>query len=188
MRGFHSGANLFQVAPPSVVWNEPFVSDTEARRASTATTVRMSSCTGARSFCQCAPASVVRRIVPLLPTIQQTLSVGAEPPSRSVVTGPACRVHVFPALEEISMTPACPARQNTSPPGAAMVTSPTLLARRIFALSLNLDMPAISCCGVTPPDTPADSLATCERAADCGTEAVGAAPAIAPRGGAGEDC
>src|SRR4029077_2211167 len=106
----------------------------------------MSSCTGARNFCQCAPASVVRRIVPLLPTIQQTLSVGAEPPSKSVVTPLGCKVHVFPASGEYSMRPACPTRQDTVPPGAEMMTSLMLLARRIFALSLHLDMPAISCC------------------------------------------
>src|SRR5260370_21562160 len=106
----------------------------------------MSSCTGARNFCQCAPPSVVRRIVPLLPTIQQTFSEGAEPPSRSVVTGLGCKVHVFPASEENSMMPACPTRQESSPPGAEMVTSPMLLARRILAFLLNLDVPALSCC------------------------------------------
>src|SRR5258707_15006044 len=106
----------------------------------------MSSCTGARNFCQCEPASAVRRIVPLPPTIQQTFSEGAEPPSRSVVTPLGCKGHVFPASEENWMTPACPTGQDTGPPGGEMVTSPMVLARRILAFSLNLDMPAISCC------------------------------------------
>src|SRR5260370_40270470 len=50
--GFHSGANLSQVAPPSVVCYEPFVSDTVAPPATTDVNLRMSSCTVAPDSCQ----------------------------------------------------------------------------------------------------------------------------------------
>ena len=66
-----------------------------------------------RSNCfQCLPPSVVRRRVPALPAIQQTLSEGAEPARRSAVTPLFCGFQVLPASVERSIFPAGPTRQT----------------------------------------------------------------------------
>src|SRR5690349_15026321 len=133
---FQSGGNFVQVSPPSVVWNLAFGAETVAWCASTAKMERRSSCEGGRNFCQWAPASVVRRRAPARPTIQQIVSEGAEPASKSVTTPLGCRAQNFPASDENWMMPAWPTRQETRPSGAEMVTSLMLLARRTAALCL----------------------------------------------------
>lgn len=67
----------------------------EARLESSALTPSMSSLVGEASLFQCLPRSVVRRMVPALPTTQQTLLVGAEPAVRSVETPLFCCSQVW---------------------------------------------------------------------------------------------
>src|SRR5215470_13772597 len=86
---------------------------------------------------QCTPASVVRRMVPARPTIQQTLSEGAEPPVRSANTLLTCRDQEAPPSLENSIIPTCPARQKTFPPGAAITDGFITDAIRNAAPSLN---------------------------------------------------
>src|SRR5215472_1861503 len=69
---------------------------------------------------QCEPASVVRRMVPARPTIQQTLSEGAEPAARSASTLLVCRNQEAPPSLEYSIMPAWPTRQKDFPPGAVI--------------------------------------------------------------------
>src|SRR5215467_3595248 len=67
---------------------------------------------------QCEPESTVRRIVPARPTIQQTLSEGAEPEVSSTCTLLAWRTHVAPLSFENTMRPAGPMRHRVLAPGA----------------------------------------------------------------------
>ena len=83
----------------------------EACCASKAWTPPRSSEIGEATCFQCVPPSVVRRSVPALPTIQQTLSAGAEPARRSAATPLSCGFHVLPASLECSILPASPTRQ-----------------------------------------------------------------------------
>src|SRR5215831_7414319 len=69
---------------------------------------------------QCAPASLVRRMVPARPTIQQTLSEGAEPAVRSASLLLICRDQEAPPSAENSIMPAWPARQSVFLSGAAI--------------------------------------------------------------------
>src|SRR2546422_2471631 len=66
---------------------------------------------------QCAPPSVVRRMAPTRPTIQQTLSEGAEPVSKSVSTPLVCRDQEEPPSLDNSIRPLRPARQIRFEPG-----------------------------------------------------------------------
>src|SRR5260370_15568146 len=141
----HSGARFFQVAPLSMVWYVPCAGETVACRASTANTDAKSSTMGGRTFTQWLPPSVVRKIVPARPTTQHTLSEGAEPASKSVMTPLVCRVQVAPLSAECSMMPAVPIRHCIALPGAAMVTALTLLAKTMACFSRKRDIPDISC-------------------------------------------
>src|SRR5215467_4613727 len=96
-----------------------------------------SSASGERRVAQCAPASVVRRMVPVRPTIQQTLSEGADPAVRSANTLLTCRDQEVPPSLENSIMPAWPPRQRVFPPGAAITDGLTTAAIRKAALSLN---------------------------------------------------
>ena len=71
-------------------------------------------------FClnQWAPPSVVRNMVPELPTIQQTCSVGADPASNSAVTPLDCSVQVVPLSLDTLMKPLEPRSQRSLSPGA----------------------------------------------------------------------
>src|SRR5260370_5816414 len=85
--------------------------------ASVARTAPRSSKSGKGIDFQCAPPSVVRRTVPRRPAIQQTLSEGAEPVSKSTCTPLFWRDQEVPLSRESSMTPARPARQRRLEPG-----------------------------------------------------------------------
>src|SRR5260370_3180603 len=141
----YSGASFFQVAPPSMVWYVPCTGETVACRASTANIDAKSSTMGGRTFTQWAPPSAVRKMVPARPTIQHTLSEGAEPASKSVITPLLCRVHVAPLSAGCSMRPAAPIRHCTALPRAAIVTALTLLAKTMACSSRRRDIPDISC-------------------------------------------
>src|SRR5207253_11030602 len=73
---------------------------------------RRSSDLGEWRRAQCEPASVVRRMVPARPTIQQTFSEGAAPAVRSTTTLLDCRDQEAPPSPENSIMPAWPARQR----------------------------------------------------------------------------
>src|SRR5207245_9665852 len=105
--------------------------------ASVARTPPKSSTSGEWMMAQCAPASVVRRMVPARPSIQQTLSEGAEPAVRSANTLLVCRDQEAPPSLENSIMPACPTRQSVSPPGAAITDGLMAAAIRKAAPSLN---------------------------------------------------
>src|SRR2546430_1964434 len=101
---------------------------TMAWSASVARTPPKSSSSGEWRMAQCEPASMVRRIVPARPTIQQTLSEGAEPDVRSTSTLLVCRVQEVPPSLENSIMPARPARHKTLLFGTAIkfnLESPT---------------------------------------------------------------
>src|SRR6516162_3473120 len=85
---------------------------------------------------QLAPASVVRRMVPARPTIQQTVSEGADPAVRSANTLLVCRNHEAPLSLEYSIMPDWPARQRDFPPGAAITNGRIAAAIRKTVLSL----------------------------------------------------
>src|SRR6202166_1661296 len=124
----HSGASFFHVAPASLVWYVPFAGDTVAWRAFTANTEAKSSTMGGGTFDQWAPPSVVRKMVPARPTIQQILSEVAEPASKSATTPVDCQAQVAPESVECSTRPAAPIRHSAEPCGAAMMTPSTPLA------------------------------------------------------------
>src|SRR3970282_944232 len=88
-----------------------------AARALRATTETQSFSAGEETFSQCSP-SVVLRMAPARPTIQQTFSAGEEPARSSVVTGDACDPQDWPASSERSIRPPGPKRQSTVDPGA----------------------------------------------------------------------
>src|SRR5215470_3437804 len=67
---------------------------------------------------QCEPESTVRRIVPPRPTIQQTLSEGAEPAISSTETLLFCGAQVAPPSLENTMNPAGPMRHRVFVPRA----------------------------------------------------------------------
>src|SRR5579859_1392598 len=90
--------------------------------------------TGESSLVQCAPPSVVRRMVPELPTTQQTLADGADPASKSVLTPLVCSVHLRPLSDECSREPDGPTRQRCFPSGATNTWGFCSAAVRIMAL------------------------------------------------------
>src|SRR6202165_4094052 len=104
----HGMGTRVQVTPPSLVW-KLFVSLTfqiEAWSASVARTPPRSSPIGEVITFQCAPPSVVRRTAPARPTIQQTLSEGAEPVNKSTITPLVCRDQDLSlSLENSILTP-----------------------------------------------------------------------------------
>src|SRR5215467_13317503 len=91
-----------------------------ACNASVARTPAKSSPSGEWRMVQCAPESTVRRIVPARPTIQQTLSEGAEPAVSSTATLLFCGVQVAPPSLENAMRPAGPMRHRVFVPRAEM--------------------------------------------------------------------
>src|SRR5277367_4153544 len=93
----------------------------------------MSSVVGEESFSQCLPPSVVRRMAPLRPAIQQILLEGAEPASISATTGDFWRRQFAPASAEPSTIPTGERRQTTYPVGEE--TSTELRDARKSALS-----------------------------------------------------
>src|SRR5207248_11318138 len=117
--------------------------DTVACCALTANTEVKSSRIGGSTFVQCAPPSVVRRIVPAFPTIQQTVSEGAEPAIRSVVTPLVCKFQVAPVSAERSIRPLEPTRHTDLPFGAEIVAKLLLLASTNAVLCRNEDLPSI---------------------------------------------
>src|SRR3984893_9349500 len=114
--GFGTG---FQVRPPSLVSKFLVLRAFQivACRSSVARIPPRSSDSGEEINVQCAPPSVVRRMAPTRPTIQQTLSEGAEPVSKSVSTPLVCRDQEDPPSLESSMKPLRPARQMKFEPG-----------------------------------------------------------------------
>src|SRR5579863_369564 len=117
----------------------------------------MSSVVGEESFGQCLPPSVVRRMVPLRPAIQQILLEGAEPARKSATTGIFWRLQFAPASTEPSTIPAGERRQTTVPLGEGTRTG--LRDARKLALSREANAPARvvwDCSGVTAglPATP----------------------------------
>src|SRR5580700_9226190 len=120
----------------------------------------MSSVVGEESFGQCLPPSVVRRMVPLRPAIQQILLEGAEPARKSATTGIFWRLQFAPASTDPSTIPAGERRQTTVPLGEG--TSTGLRDARKLALSREANAPARvvwDCSGVTAGD-PATPSAT----------------------------
>src|ERR1700687_2302875 len=118
----HGLGTRVQVTPPSLVW-KLFVSLTFQIVAWSASVSRIpprSSPIGEVITFQCAPPSVVRSTAPARPTIQQTLSEGAEPVHKSTITPVVCRDQDLPLSLENSILPARPARQMTLEPGAAI--------------------------------------------------------------------
>src|SRR5258708_5296210 len=108
-----------QVWPPSVV-SKLFVLrrfQMVACSASVARTPPRSSKSGKEINFQCAPPSVVRRTDPRPPTIQQTVSEGAEPVCKSTYTPLFWRDQEVPLSRENSMAPARPTRQRRLEPG-----------------------------------------------------------------------
>src|SRR5207249_3073748 len=106
----HCEAAGFQVTPPSEV-SKTFVLarfQMVAWRASVARMPPKSSSRGEWIVAQCAPPSVVSRMVPARPTIQQTFSEGAEPAVRSANTLLVCRSQEPPSSAENSIMPAWP--------------------------------------------------------------------------------
>src|ERR1700676_1883266 len=124
-------------------------------------------------------------MVPARPTIQQTFSEGEEPARRSVITPLGCRIQVFPASAEKSMSPAGPIRQETRSPGAEMMTSLMELARRISGFLLGAGKFWSSCLCRTGAWA-AERLAFAfeswpgSGAGGCGAGADAMAPATAP--------
>src|SRR5713101_2369198 len=117
--GFGTG---FQVRPPSLVSKFLVLRAFQivACRSSVARIPPISSDSGEGINVQWAPPSVVRRMAPTRPTIQQTLSEGAEPVSKSASTPLVCRDQEAPRSFEISTKPARPARHRTFEPGATI--------------------------------------------------------------------
>src|SRR5712664_4777007 len=114
--GFGTG---FQVRPPSPV-SKLLVFRAFQIVACCASVARIpprSSDSGEEIKVQCAPPSVVKRMAPTRPTIQQTLSEGAEPVSKSASTPLVCRDQDAPPSLETSMRPLRPARQMKLEPG-----------------------------------------------------------------------
>src|SRR5260370_39719884 len=113
--GFGTG---FQVWPPSLV-SKLLVLRAFQMVACSASEARMpprSSGNGEEINGQCAPPSVVRRMAPTRPTIQQTLSEGPEPVTKSASTPLVCRDQDVPLLVENSIMPARPARHIRAEP------------------------------------------------------------------------
>src|SRR4051794_14910639 len=111
---------------------------------------------GGFTFSQCAPASVVRKIVPLPPTIQQMSRVGADPVSRSLTTPLDCTSQVAPESVECSMIPAGLTRQSAALLGAEKTFAADVFAARSIGpfgpgASASADcrlttLPAARCC------------------------------------------
>src|SRR5208283_2090596 len=116
-------ASSVQVSPPSLVSKLLLLgaSQMAACCSSRARTPPRSSAMGEAICFQSVPPSVVRRRVPALPAIQQTLSEGAEPARRSAVTPLVCSFQDLPASVECSNFPAGPMRQAWFLFGAMMV-------------------------------------------------------------------
>lgn len=140
---YYFGGIEDQAAPPSVVSNVLLTpvcwsatNQIVAWKASLARTPVRSLVTGEFSFIQCSPPSVVRKMVPELPTIQQTFAETAEPAKRSVSTPLTCGVHVTPLSFELSSDPAGPARQACFPLGAQKTWGFCKAAARIIARAL----------------------------------------------------
>src|SRR5215469_17643139 len=104
----------FQLTPPSAVSKTLVLPRFQmvAWSASVARTPPRSSSSGEWRTAQCEPASVVRRMVPARPTIQQIFPEGAEPAVRSTTTLLLCRDQEAPPSFENSIMPAWPARQR----------------------------------------------------------------------------
>src|SRR5215472_8136758 len=143
----HCEAGGFQVMPPSEVSRVLVLARFQmvAWRASVARTPPKSSPSGEWMVTQCAPASVVSKMVPAWPTTQQTFSEGAEPAVRSANTLLICRNQEAPPSVENSIMPAWPARQRVLPPGAAITDGVTTAATRKAASPLNAARGAAGC-------------------------------------------
>src|SRR5215469_2467427 len=131
----------FQVEPPSEV-SKVFVLprfQIVAWRASVARTPLKSSARGERMVAQCAPASVVSRMVPAWPTTQQTFSEGAEPAVNSTDTLLTCRDQDAPPSLEYSILPRWPTRQEVFATGAEITIGLITDAIRSAAVSLNAE-------------------------------------------------
>src|SRR5260370_25796595 len=113
--GFGPG---FQVRPTSLVSKFLVLRAFQivACRASVARIPPRSSDSGEAINVQCAPPSVVRRMAPTRPTIQQTLSEGAEPVSKSASTPLLWRGQEDPPSFERSLRPLPPPRPMTLDP------------------------------------------------------------------------
>lgn len=113
---------------------------------------------GDGTICHVSP-SVERRIVPLRPTIQQTVSDGAEPASRSACTGLDSGVQVLPPSVERSMWPRGPKRQTICGFVAATTRSPGRKPRafaRMYCALLDALLAIIP--AIAPPVTGAAEL------------------------------
>src|SRR5262249_42777578 len=141
-RNDHCEAAGFQVRPPSEV-SKSFVLprfQMTAWSASVARTPPTSSWSSEECTTdQSEPASLVSRIVPARPTIQQTLSEGAEPAVNSAATLLICRAHDAPPSLENSIMPRWPTRQRVFLPGAEITYGLTSEAIRRAATSLNAE-------------------------------------------------
>src|SRR5689334_19593828 len=134
----HCDVAGFHVAPPSEVTKAFLFARFQmvALRPSVARTPPKSSSSGEWTVAQCAPASVVSRMVAARPTTQHTLSEGAEPAVKSTRTLLICRDHEAPASLENSIIPVWPARHRTLFPGAGIKWGLTASASRREASSL----------------------------------------------------
>src|SRR6202158_1273549 len=114
----HGCGTRFQVRPPSLVSKLLVLRAFQivACSASAARIPPRSSDIGEEINVQCAPPSVVKRMAPPRPTIQQTLSEGAEPVSKSASTPLFWRDQEEPPSLENSIRPLRPARQMTLQP------------------------------------------------------------------------
>src|ERR1700704_2987744 len=119
-------------------------------------------------------------MVPLRPTIQQTLSDGAEPASKSVMVPLGCTSQVFPPSEENRMTPPGPILQDARPSGAEIVTAAPPPGRSNCGLRLVISAACRPCAGSVVIADP--SALICTRSEDCcgaGSAGAAAAPATA---------
>src|SRR5713101_5860043 len=134
--GFGTG---FQVRPPSL-FTKLLVFRAFQIVACCASVARIpprSSDSGEEIKVQCAPPSVVKRMAPTRPTIQQILSEGAEPVNKSASTPLVCRDQDAPPSFENSTKPARPARQRTLEPGGAIKRGLEMVTTSMEAVELN---------------------------------------------------
>src|SRR5712664_1175804 len=141
MASSHGWTTGCQVKAPSLVakYFVPRAFQMVACSASAARIPPRSSFSGEESNFQCAPASVVKRMAPARPMIQQTLSDVAEPLSRSTRTPLGWRIQECPPSGENSMRPARPGRQTKVEPGAAMRRESETITVSVAALTAYFD-------------------------------------------------
>ena len=114
----------------------PSIKSIRAERASSASTPVTSICLGAATLLHVSPPSMVRKIAPPWPTIQQTNTDGADPAVIAYPVSGSCSDQVAPPSMECSTRPGARSRQRTESSGVAitLTTFDTALAAAMEAV------------------------------------------------------